>query len=184
MTDQLAHSTVECGREQDRMPLSCGAVEDASHCGHEAHVGHAVGLVHHHRRGLAQVHDPALNEVLETPRRCHEHVDSSSHPLDLRLDADTAVDRRDTTTHRFGRRAEFGGDLLGEFTSRSEDQGAREARFGPGHPRQHRNPERKSLAGAGRGAADDVMAPEQVGNCGCLDLKGGGDATPVQNRDN
>ncbi len=182
--DQLADVTVECGREQDRVPLVRGAVEDASHCGHEAHVGHAIGLVNHHRRGLAQVHHPAFNEVLETPRRCHEHVDAASHPLDLRLDADAAVDRRNTTVHCFGRLAEFGGDLLGELSSRSEDQCAREARLGPGHPRKHRNPERKSLAGAGRGAADDVMAPEQVGNCGCLNLEGGGDATPVQNRDN
>ena len=182
--DQLADVAFEGGREQDRVPLVRGAVEDSSHCRHEAHVGHAVGLVDHHRRGLAQVHDPAFNEILETPRRCNEHVDAAPHPLDLGLYADTAVDRRDTTTYCLGRRAEFGGDLLGEFTRGSEDQCAREARLGPGHPRQQRNPERESLAGAGRGAADDVTAPEQVGNCGGLDLEGGGDATPAQNRDN
>jgi len=184
LIDQLADIACEGGREQDRVPLVRSAVEDASHSGHEAHVGHAIGLVDHHRRGPAQVNDPAFNEILETPRRCHEHIDPAPHPLDLRLYADTAVDRRDTTTNRLGRRAEFGGDLLGEFTSGSEDQCAREARLGPGHPRQHRNPERKSLAGAGRGAAHDVVAPEQVGNCGGLDLKGGGNATPAQNRDN
>ncbi len=130
------------------------------------------------------MYDPAFNEILETARSRYEHVDSASHSFDLWFDGNTAIDRVDATIHRLGKRAELRGDLLGEFTGRGEDQRVREARLGSVYPRQDWNPESKGLAGTGGGAAHHVMATEQVGDCGCLDLEGGGDATPAQNRDN
>ena len=184
LLDQLVDITCEGGREQDRVPLCRSAVENSPHCGHEAHVSHAVGLVDHHRGGLAQVHHPALDEILETSRRRYEHVHTTAHHLDLGFDGDAAVDRVDTPTHGRGQRAQFRGDLLGEFTSRSEDQPVRQTWCSAAHPHQHRNPESESLAGTCRRAAHHIMAPEQVGNRGCLDLEGARHAAAAQRRDN
>ena len=45
--DEPLDRAVERGREEHRLVLALDAVEDLLHLGHEAHVGHAVGLVEH-----------------------------------------------------------------------------------------------------------------------------------------
>ena len=58
----------------------------------EAHVEHPVGLVEDEDLNLAQV-DGLLPDVIEQPsRRCDQDVNASAQRIDLRVDADAAVD--------------------------------------------------------------------------------------------
>ena len=56
---------VERRREQQRLTSLGGPVEDAADGGHESHIGHPVGLVHHHDVGIAQVDGSLVDEVFE-----------------------------------------------------------------------------------------------------------------------
>src|SRR5690606_2676032 len=63
---------VEGGREQQRLAPGRGAVEQATHGGHEAHVGHAVGLVEHHQVGVVE-HDVAGGDQVFEAARAGDH---------------------------------------------------------------------------------------------------------------
>ena len=63
--DEAVDAAVERGREQHRLVLALDAVEDLLHLGHEAHVGHAVGLVEHEHLDVRDRELAALHQVDE-----------------------------------------------------------------------------------------------------------------------
>ena len=67
--DELLDVAVERGREQQRLAIGPDLVEDAVDLGKEAHVGHAVGLVHHHDVDLVEADGALVDQVLEAAGR-------------------------------------------------------------------------------------------------------------------
>ena len=116
--------TVEGRREQQRLPLLGGLVEDATHRRHEAHVGHTIGFVDDNDVGLAEVDDTLLDEILETAGGGDENVDALAEGLLLRSVTDAAVDGEDVAAGGPGGGGELFLDLLGEFPGGGEDQGS------------------------------------------------------------
>ena len=66
--DQQVDVAVQGGGEQHALPLGPDLVEQFGDLGHEAHVGHLVGLVQHGDGDLVQAAVAALDEVLEPSR--------------------------------------------------------------------------------------------------------------------
>jgi hypothetical protein len=60
----------------------------------EAEVEHAVGLVHHHDLGGAEVHDVLLDVVDQAPGRGDHHVGAGAQQLALLVVVDAAIDQR------------------------------------------------------------------------------------------
>ena len=90
--DQAVDGAVEGGREQQGL---VGLVEPAQHpldLGHEAHVGHAVGLVEHQRLELGHRDLAAVAQVDQAARRGDDHVDALAELGHLALDVGAAVD--------------------------------------------------------------------------------------------
>src|SRR3989440_5495427 len=81
--DELSHAAVEGGREQHRLMLGLDAVQQLLHLGHEAEVGHPVGLVHDEDLDRAQRELASFEEVDETTRRADHGVDALSEGGDL-----------------------------------------------------------------------------------------------------
>ena len=79
--DEHVDRTVERGREQQRLALGRGQVEQALDLGQEAHVGHAVGLVDHDDLDVGEVDDPLGDEVLEAARAGDDDVDAAASAL-------------------------------------------------------------------------------------------------------
>ncbi len=170
-------------REQQVLPLGGHRQQrhDPLDVGNEAHVEHAVGFVEHEHLDLPEVNALVFDVVEQPPRSGDEDLDAGADDLELRLDVDAAVDDG---------RAQLGVPAVGldrvldldrEFPGRGQDQRAhrvprrRRARVGQrGQLLQDRQRETGGLAGAGLGAAHDVVAGENDGNGLRLDRRGRG----------
>ena len=170
--DELGDRAVERGREQQHLTLARSLLDDATHGGQEAHVGHLVGFVDDDGGNVAQVDRPHLDEVFETARAGNDELDTTVERFALAAVADTAVDRRCVVAGGLRERGELGHDLLGEFTSGCEHERNGALRAGVGETRDEREPEAESLPGPGGGAAGNVASGERVGDDRCLDRKG------------
>ena len=183
LVGELLDLVRERRREQQVLPLRGDRQQrhDPLDVGDEPHVEHAVGLVEHEHLDLAQV-DALVLDVVEQPARGgDEDLDAGADDLELRLDVDAAVDDG---------RAQLGVPAVGldrvldldrELARRGEDQRAhrvarrRRARVGERRQLlQDRQREAGGLAGAGLGAAHDVVAGENDGNGLRLDRRGRG----------
>ena len=134
--------------EEERLPLGRDLTDDPLDRGPEAHVEHAVCLVEHQHSHVAQRQHPALDEILQAPRRGDQDV-RASRELGLALDARAAVDRRDGEGARVGDVAQLGDDLLRELTGGGEDESRRPRGLGGFQPLHHRHAERERLARPG-----------------------------------
>ncbi len=120
---------VEGCREQNRLAVRVGLVEQTAHSRHEAHVGHAVGLVEYHPVDAGKRECSLLDQVLKASGACNEDVDAPPERVQLWAVADASVHDSDRDLARKG--AELGGDLFGEFTGGSQDKGTWLAGCGP-----------------------------------------------------
>ena len=96
---ELADLVRERGREEQVLPLLRQHREDAADVADEAHVEHLVGLVEDEDLDVAQVDRLLLHVVEEAPWCRDEDVDPASERVDLRVDADAAVDERRPQRH-------------------------------------------------------------------------------------
>ena len=169
----------EGGAEQQVLALARQDFEDAPDVADEAHVEHAVGLVEDEDLDARQV-DRALAEVVEqATRRGDDDVDAATQRVDLRREADAAIDGGRTDAAVGAVDADALLDLERELAGRGEDEGAdRSARLARidrlvgAEQLEHRQHECRRLAGAGLGAGHEVTAGQDERDR--LVLDGGG----------
>ena len=130
--DQAVDGTVEGGGEEQRL---VGLVEAAEHpldLGHEAHVGHAVGLVEHQRLELVDRELAPVAEVDEAARRGDDQVHALAELGHLAVDVGTAVDGDGVQPELLGQRGQHVVHLHGELARRQQDERERLGRAGGG----------------------------------------------------
>ncbi len=148
--DEAVDGAVEGGREQQRL---VGLVEAAQHpldLRHEAHVGHAVGLVEHERLELVHRDLTPVPEVDQPARGGDDHVDALAQLGHLAVDVGSAVDRDGAESELRGQGGQDVVHLDGELAGREQDERQWLCRAGgsPGRPAPHGSP--WPAAGAGR----------------------------------
>ena len=160
------------GREQKRLALLGRLLKDGLDGVGKAHAQHLVGLVEHGVLHGTQVEVAALEVVDQAPGRSDDHVGAAAQRVFLGAVGGAAV-------YRDGGQAraalgELIGDLFGEFTRRSDHDGARQPGALTARLEVLDDGQRvgQGLAGAGAGAADQVLAVQ--GQRQRLDLNGGG----------
>jgi len=153
-------------------------VEDARDVGHEAHVEHAVGFVKNQRLHRVEA-DALVFDVVEQSTGCgHENLDTLLQFGNLRPDIDAAKGAHRAQVRVLAVGLDRFIDLQGKFAGRREDQGAyrmfgrRRAAARKGQDAlQDGQREGGRLAGAGLGAAHDVLAADDERNCLSLDRR-------------
>ena len=163
------------GGEQRRLPARRQRRDDAADVADEAEIEHAVRFVEHEMADLVQPQFAGGHQVADAARRADHDVGAAAHPLHLREAAHAAEDRDDPAALLAAEAEQAVLDLQGEFAGGGQDQGARgeavrRGRVG-GEMLQHRQRERRGLAGAGLGDAEQIAAGEQVRDGGCLDRR-------------
>ena len=160
--------------EEQRLPGERHQLADAFDVGDETHVEHAVGFVDDQKLDVAEQQPPALEMVEQAAGRGDQHIDAAHQLLVLVVERDAADDQRDVELVIDAVAYEALLDLRRELAGRLEDQGARHARAGAAvfQHGQHRQRERRGLAGAGLGDAEHVAPREHVRDG--LILNGGG----------
>src|SRR6478672_8717514 len=180
LLDERVDAAVERRREEEALAVGRDLVEARRDLGHEAHLGHVVGLVEDGDRDVVHLDGAALEEVVEAAGRRDEDVDALVEGVDLGRVAETTGDELVAQAGDVHERLERVGDLHRELTRRREDQGVRLARPARGlaleQSRDERQAERERLAGAGLATAEDVAPREGVGDGRGLDGEGRGDA--------
>ncbi len=166
---QHCHIPIERRREHHRLSTPRSAVEDASHCGEESHVGHPVRFVDHDDVDPAQVHGSLLDEVLQPPRRGNHDVDTPPQCALLGTVSHAAVDGGDAAPSCRGERSQLLRYLLGELSGRSQDQRSGSMRACPTDPGEEGEPKREGLARPSWGLSRHVRTGEGIGNRGRLD---------------
>ena len=111
------------------MALRRAEGDDAFDVGQKAHVEHTINLIQHEMGEVGQMEIPLLHEVEKSSRRGDEDIDSTFDLFPLMAIAHAAVDQSNAQATVFGEFLQRTGDLIGEFASRFEDQGAKTARF-------------------------------------------------------
>ena len=185
-TDEAVDRAVEGGGEEQRLVVALEAAQHPLDLGHEAHVGHPVGLVEDQRLEVGDGQLATVAEVDEPARRGDDDVDAAPQLLDLALDVGSAVDGDGAQSGGLGQRFEHLAHLDGELTGGDEDE-----RLGPtglgrggGHRAlQQRHAEGQRLARAGLGLAADVAAGEGVLHGHGLDGERGMDALLLEGLD-
>jgi hypothetical protein len=123
------------------------------------------GFVEYEYFDLVEQDRAALGEVEQPARRCDEHVDAVRQLADLRAHVDAADGERRLDAEMPPVSAEAVEDLPGELARRAQHQHAAGLRLRPhpvcGEVVEDRQRERRGLAGAGLGDADDVALGEQ-----------------------
>lgn len=91
----------------------------------EAHVQHAVRLVHHQHRRAAEVHRAVLQEINDAPGRPDDDVGAASQLLPLVQPSRAAIEAHGVQVHALREAFELAVDLLREFASGRDHQHAR-----------------------------------------------------------
>jgi hypothetical protein len=156
------------GREQHRLALGRGLLEDRFDVFGEAHVEHLVGLVEHDDLHGGEVERLAPDVVQGPARGRDHHVDALLQRPQLPDDRLAAVDRHDPGAEVAPVPVDRLGDLHRQLTGGHEHQRHRATRLVDGigaavggEPLQDRQRERRGLAGAGGGLAEQVAAFQQ-----------------------
>ncbi len=173
LVGELLDLAGERGREKQVLALRGGRQQrhDPLDVRDEAHVEHPVGLIEDEDLDLAQI-DTLLLDVVEQPaRRRDEDLDAAADDSQLLLDVDAAKHDGRAQVRVLAVGAERFLDLDRELAGRREDQRPdgvarrRGARIGERREfLQDRQRKARGLAGAGLGAAHDVLAGENDGN--------------------
>ena len=160
-------------RVEERLPLlRDAAADDLADLRLEAHVEHAVGLVHHDVVDLVHPHLPRLEEVVEAPRRHDDDVHAAPHLAELRPLGRAAVQADRVHARAL---AELPGLVLylrRQLARRRHHQRRRpRTRVGPvlHDPDERGHHEGERLARAGLGDADDVLPAHRQAPRGRLD---------------
>jgi hypothetical protein len=156
------------GAEEQCLPIARDLGDDPVELRSEAHVEHPVGFIQDEHFEIVE-HDILALEVVEQSARRRDHdVHTRAERLLLRLDPDAAIDRNAVDAGVTTILLEALLDLHAQFARRRQDQR-------PGPPRtageavEDRQRERRRLAGAGLGEADEVAALECDGDRLLLD---------------
>ena len=162
------------GREEQRLTAGRQQLADLFDVRNEAHVQHAVGLVDDEDLDTHQHQLAALEMIEHTAGRGDQDVGTAVEFLDLVVHRDAADQQRHGKLVVNSVLLEALCALRGEFAGGRQDQRARHARpgaagFQPGDHRQH---ERRRLAGAGLSDPEDVAAGHRDRNRLCLDRGG------------
>ena len=186
---QAVDGAVEGRGEQEG--LVDASDEPAQHpldLGHEAHVGHPVGLVEHEHVEVLDGELAAVAEIDQPTRGRDDDLAALAELTGLTLDVRAAVDRDDSHAEVLGERAQHVVDLHRELASRQQDEAARTrgvalladhlavgSRELAHEALQHRQAKRERFARAGLGLAAHVTALQGVGDREGLDREGGDD---------
>jgi hypothetical protein len=183
---QLVDRPLQRGREEQGLTRGARPVDQPSHDGEEAHVGHPVGLVDHHHVDVGERGRAALDQVGEPPRAGDEHVDPVAQGRHLLAVPDAAVHRGHPGADGRGQGSHDLLDLCGELTGGDEDEGGRlPAALAPcgrrrRQPGQDRQREGERLAGTGGSLPADVAPGQAVGQGGGLDGERGDDPPALE----
>jgi hypothetical protein len=179
----------ERGREEQVLPSRRQDRQDPPDVADEAHVEHPIGLVEDEDLDRGEVDGALADVVKEASGRRHDDLRPEAQRPDLRFEADAAVDggAPDGPTRAVGAHALL--HLEREFAGRGQDEGT--DRQTGGAPRavvagrcmtrrrtggmedvQHRQDERRGLAGARLSPGEEVAAGEYERDRGGLDRRG------------
>ena len=164
---ELPGSTLQGGREEERLSIGGGLPDDSVHGRLEPHVEHPVGLVEDQMADVVEPDGAPLDQIFEAARAGDQDVGSSG-PLGLGLDAHPAVDGRDRDAPRPTERLHLVDYLGSEFPGRCEYQDRRLPGFRVDQVDQGR-PESEGLARSRRRLDQDVAAIEDVPDDHLLD---------------
>ncbi len=169
--DQLVDAAVQRRGEQQPLAVRVGQVEQRGHGGHEAEVGHVVGLVQHRDHDVGQGALALLDEVLQPTGGGDDEVDAATQLVDLSAHGSAAIDGDDLQVEGLTQRGERVVHLLRELTRGHEHQTARQAALALAADQtgEHRQAEGERLAGAGGAPAEDVAPGQSVGDRARLD---------------
>jgi hypothetical protein len=159
-TREVSDLSVQRGREQHRLALRGQTPQKSLDLRPEAHVEHTVGFVEHEDPHVIERDGPALDEVLQSARRCDDDM-RGARTLRLGGEWSAAVDGRDAKALRRCERRRFRGDLGGKLASRNEDEHRRSGRLGV-RPLDDRQGERERLARARGRLRKHVATVERV----------------------
>ena len=152
------------GREQRDVLVGGRVGQDRLDVVGEAHVQHLVGLVEDQEPQLGQVESALLQVVHDPAGRADDDVHASAQGAELHAVRLAAVDRQHVhARHVGGVPLERLAHLERQLARRREDQRLR-LLLPQVEPRQDRQRERRRLAGARLGQADDVATGEQGGD--------------------
>ena len=116
------------------------------------------------------------SQVEQAPRRPRHHIDAGFERRHLRLVGPATVDGEHAGAQALAGDDEVRGDLNREFTGRDDDQCPRAMVVDQVDELEQRSSERKGLARAGSGLADQVGASQRQRNRQCLNGERDGDA--------
>jgi len=108
--------------EQQVLPLLRKAAQDTPDVGQEPHVQHHVRLVEDEHLNGRQVDGPLGHMVEQTARARDHDVHTAPQGIDLRVDADAAVERLDRQAGLPAEPAEVARNLLRELPRRGDHQ--------------------------------------------------------------
>ena len=180
--DEAIDGAVERGGEQQGLVRALEATEHPLDLGHEAHVGHPVGLVEDEHVELVDAQLAAVAEVDEAARRGDDHLAAMAQLGDLSLDVGAAVHGDDPEADGRRQRGQHVVDLHRQLTGRQQHEATRcggaalellhlttGAPEIVGDAHEHREAEAERLARTGLGLAADVAPGQGVGDGHGLD---------------
>ena len=152
--------------EKQRLPRERDEFADALDVRDETHIEHAVGFVDHKELDAGQQKASAFEMIEQAPRCCDQHVDAAGKFEVLVVERNAADQERNIEFVVGAVSGEAFLDLRREFTRRLENERARHAGAGATlfQQGQHRQRERRGLAGAGLRDAQHVTPREHVWN--------------------
>ncbi len=151
--------------EQQGLPLGRQLGDDFPDVVDEAHVEHAVGFVEHEGLHAVEAQPVALHEIEQAAGRGDQHIDAVHERAHLLAHRHAADRQRCCDPQMPSIGPEAVEDLRRQFTRRAQHQDAAGLSIGPRRggckPVEDRQRERRGLAGAGLGDADQVAACQQ-----------------------
>ena len=177
---QVTNFVTEGGREQQALLVFGHQGQHFFHVMDEAHVQHAVGFVQHQHLHLAEVEHALLCQIQQSAGCGHQNIHALFELGDLWVHAHTTKNHGGAELQVFSVGANRFFHLGGEFAGGGQHQGtdAGAAKFvlrAAAHGQAVQQGQGKSgrLAGAGLGAAEQVVALHDQGDRLCLNGGGG-----------
>ena len=140
-------------------------LDDPADVGPEAHVHHAVRFVEHQRVELVEGHRAVAHVIHQPARRGDDDVDAGLEGPLLRIHRHAAVDGDAGQIGVIGEALDVVFDLArpargsgARIRTRVKPRSSGAASRASQHPVEDRQQERRRLAGAGVGAADEIVA--------------------------
>ena len=177
---EVAYFIAEGGREQQALFLFRHCRQHLFHVVDEAHVQHAVGFIEHQHLDLAQIEHPLAEQIEQAPGCGDQNIHAFLDAADLRVHADAAKNDGGGKLQEFAvglyRLLYLGREFAGRGQHQGADAGTAEFVLGAAaHAQfvQHGQHERCGFAGAGLGAAEQIVPVEHYRNSLGLYGRGG-----------